>query len=283
MTRAARRPRRATSHARKSGPPLRRRLRIRVPGQGRILALALLFVLVGGLMALVNAPGLRVAQIAWAGQRYTPGYQLERILGPLRGSSLLTVNGSALQRELEVLPSVATARVEAEMPDRLQVTLTEKPAAFVWRTIAVQMVCAADGTVIGQVALRLALPADLAGLPFIDDRRKASREVLIGDRLDADEVHTATRLAALEPAMLGSASADLRIAIDDDHGFMLIGGGIGWKAALGRLQAVARSDGLVTDPVEAAVAAIRTLFSIESEEKVSWVDVRNPGKVYWRP
>ena len=74
MTRAARRPRRATSHARKSGPPLRRRLRIRVPGQGRILALALLFVLVGGLMALVNAPGLRVAQIAWAGQRYTPGW-----------------------------------------------------------------------------------------------------------------------------------------------------------------------------------------------------------------
>jgi hypothetical protein len=239
--------------------------------------------LIGGLLVLVNAPWLRVTQIAWAGQRYTPGYQLERILERLRGSSLLGVDGAALQHDLESLPSVVAASVETELPDRLHVTLVEKEAAFVWRTIAVQMVCAADGTVIGQVALRLALPADLAALPFVDDRRRVSRDVLVGDHLDPAEVRVALRLAALEPAMLGSATTHIGVAIDEEYGFMLFGTGVGWKATLGRLGTGADTVPADVDEVEAGVAAIRTLLSIEPEASVSWIDVRNPRKVYWRP
>ena len=279
---ATRKGRRAQAGARRTGPPLRRRLRVRVPAFGRFLALLALGTLVGGLLVLINAPWLRIADVAWAGQRYTPGYQLERILGPLRGSPMLSLDGAALQRDLQRLPSVESVSVEASLPDRLQVTLVEKAAAFVWRTKAVQMICAADGTVIGQVALRLALPADLAALPFVDDRRPASRNVLIGDRVDPAEMRIALRLTALVPAMLGSATTQIRVAIDDENGFLLTGVGVHWKAALGRLGVGLSIAGEDVDRVAASVAAIRTLLSIEPEDSVSWIDVRNPGKVYWR-
>jgi hypothetical protein len=35
--------------------------------------------------------------------------------------------------------------------------------------------------------------------------------------------------------------------------------------------------------IDAQVAAVRTLFAAHRENTIGWVDVRNPGKVYWRP
>ena len=57
---------------------------------------------------------------------------------------------------------------------------------------------------IGEVALGRELAAPLAGLPFVDDRRKPSRDIIIGDRIPADEWQTALRLAGMQPATLGS-------------------------------------------------------------------------------
>jgi hypothetical protein len=60
-----------------------------------------------------------------------------------------------------------------------------------------------------------------------------------------------------------------------------------WEAAFGgyALDAggpASGSSGSV-DEILAQVAAVRTLFSEQPEASVSWVDARNPGKVYWRP
>jgi hypothetical protein len=35
--------------------------------------------------------------------------------------------------------------------------------------------------------------------------------------------------------------------------------------------------------LEQQMAAIRTLFTTRNEHAVSWLDARNPGKVYWAP
>lgn len=244
--------------------------------------------LVVGLVVLVNGPWLRVGTVVWAGQRFTPGYQLERIVGRLRGAQLLTVDSTALAADLGALPAVATVRVEALLPDRLRVTIVERKAAFIWRTTAVQLVCADDGTVIGQVALRSALAKNLAALPLIDDRRVDSRNIIEGDSIDAATVAMALRLAAIQPAALGSAARGVSVWLDDEYGFVLIAQGAGWKAAFGRY---AQDAGGVqgsaatasADAILAQVAAIRTLFAVQPERSVSWVDARNPGKVYWRP
>jgi hypothetical protein len=35
--------------------------------------------------------------------------------------------------------------------------------------------------------------------------------------------------------------------------------------------------------IERQVGGVRTLFAEEPETTIGWLDVRNPGRVYWRP
>jgi hypothetical protein len=265
--------RRPSAHARRPGPALRRRISAALPAPGRIVAALLTAALVGGLLALINGPWLRVARVAWAGEHYTPAAELEHALASLDGAALLTVDATAVATELERLPAVAKARVDAILPDAVRVTIVEKQAAFVWQTSAVRLVGVADGTLIGQIALRATLSADLAALPLIDDRRVNSRDIIVGDRIDSPTLAAALRLWAVDPAALGSKALALDVRLTDDDGFLLASGGPVWQADFGSLE----------ERVNAQVAAVRTLFSAQPEGGVSWVDARNPGRVYWRP
>jgi cell division septal protein FtsQ len=275
---------RPSAHARRPGPPLRRRIRRALPAPGRIAAGLLTAVLVGGLLALINGPWLRVARVAWAGERYTPSAQLQRALASLDGVALLTVDASGVAAQLELLPAVASARVEAVLPDAIRVTITEKVAAFVWQTSAVRLVGAADGTLIGQIALRATLSPDLGALPLIDDRRVDSRDIIVGDRIDAATLAAALRLSAVDPAAMGSKALNLDLRLTDDAGFLLASRSPVWQADFGFYPPQdAGEPGTLDERVNAQVAAVRTLFSAHSEGGVSWVDARNPGRVYWRP
>jgi cell division septal protein FtsQ len=241
-------------------------------------------ILVGALLALINGPWLRVANVAWAGQRYTPGTQLQRVLASLDGSALLTVDATAVAAELEQLPAVARATVDAVLPDTVRVRIVEKKAAFVWQTSAVRLIGVADGTLIGQVALKADLPADLAALPFIDDRRVASRNIIVGDRIDAAILAAALRLSRVEPAALGSSTTDLDLRLTDDDGFLLVSRAPAWLADFGLYPDADAGDSTTLDArIEAQVGAVRTLFSFEPEGTVGWVDARDPRRVYWRP
>jgi cell division septal protein FtsQ len=276
--------RRPAAHARRPGIPLRRRLRRALPAPGRIAAGLLTALLVGGLLALINGPWLRVANVAWAGQRYTPATQLQRMLGALDGAALLTVDAAAVAARLQQLPAVSHATVEAVLPDTVRVRIVEKVAAFVWQTSAVRLVGVADGTLIGQVALSADLPADMAALPLVDDRRVDSRNIIVGDRIDPATLAAALRLAAVRPVALGSAATQVGLRLTDDDGFLLVSAQPAWQADFG-FYPDADADGSATldERVEAQVAAVRTLFSFEGETKVGWVDVRDPRRVYWRP
>jgi cell division septal protein FtsQ len=241
-------------------------------------------VLAGGLLALINGPWLRVANVAWAGERYTPASQLQRALAVLDGDALLAVDATGLARELERLPAVSTARVEAVLPDTVRVTIVEKVATFVWQTSAVRLLGVADGTLIGQIALTAQLPGDIAALPLIDDRRVESRNIIVGDRIDPATLSAALRLATIEPASLGSAAIDLGLRLTDDDGFLLVSGAPPWQADLGFYpEGDAGQPASFEERVESQVAAVRTLFSYEGEAAVGWVDVRDPRRVYWRP
>ena len=276
--------RRRSAHATRPGQPLRRRIRRSLPAPGRIAAGLLTAVLAGGLLALINGPWLRVANVAWAGERYTPASQLQRALAALDGDALLTVDASGLARDLEQLPAVSTARVEAVLPDTVRVTIVEKVATFVWQTSAVRLLGVADGTLIGQVALGAQLPDDIAALPLIDDRRVESRNIIVGDRIDAGTLSAALRLATIEPAALGSAAFGLGVRLTDDDGFLLVSAAPAWQADFGFYpEGESGQPGSFQERVESQVAAVRTLFSYEGEAAVGWVDVRDPRRVYWRP
>ena len=276
--------RRASAHARRPAPPLRQRVRRALPAPGRIAAVLLTAALVGGLLALINGPWLRVDRVALAGERYTDAGELEETLSSLDGTPLLTVDATGLAEELERLPAVARARVEAVLPDAVRVTIVEKVPTFVWETTAVRLVGAADGTLIGQVALGADLPEALAALPLIDDRRAESRNIIVGDRIDAPTLAAALRLSSVEPAALGSTSLDLDVRLTDDGGFLLASRSPAWQADFGFYPTLDEGElGTLDEQVSAQVTAVRTLFSFHPEGGVSWVDARDPGRVYWRP
>jgi cell division septal protein FtsQ len=284
VTRRGAKPRRSATHARRKGPKLRQQVRRALPAPGRLLAGLVTAALIAGLLALINGPWLRVTRVAWAGERFTPASQLQRALAPLEGTALLMVDAREMAARLERLPAVADARVEAFLPNAVQVTIVEKVAALVWQTSAVRLIGAADGTLIGQLALAADLPADLAALPLIDDRRVHGRDLIAGDRIEAATLAAALRLAAVEPAALGSTAQALQVRVTDDDGFVLVSSVPPWIADFGFYPPVDSGEaGTLEERVNAQVAAVRTLFSARPEGQISWVDARDPGRVYWRP
>ena len=276
--------RRPAAHARRPGQPVRRRVRRLLPAPGRIGAGVLTAALVAALLVLINGPWLRVAHVAWAGDRFTPAQQLQLVLAPLDGRALLTVDASALTARLERLPAVASAKVEPLLPDRLRVTIEEKVATFVWQTSTLRLVGVADGTLIGQLPVDAKLPNDLAALPLVVDQRVASRTMVVGDRIDPASLAAALVLARVRPTALGSTGSRLEVRITDDDGFLLISKQPAWRADFG----VYSEDDVspvstLQERIDAQVTAVRTLFSYEGEKGISWVDARDPRRVYWRP
>ncbi len=276
--------RRGAGQARKPRTPLRKRIGRRLPSRGRVLALLLMSTLLVGLVTLINGPWLRVDRVAHAGERFTDVDELAELLGSYRGDALLTLDSAGLAGRLRALPAVADATVQATLPGELRVTLTEKQPAFTWLTSAVRLVVAADGTIIGELSRDAEPSAELAGLPSIDDQRRASRRLTVGDRLPAGEVRMGLRLLQLEPALIGSSATHLAVRMHDEYGFIIASRAPVWRAALGFYGLDPREEASVADErLEAQVAAIRTLFATRPESSVTWLDARNPGKVYWAP
>ncbi|HET6379488.1 MAG TPA: FtsQ-type POTRA domain-containing protein, partial [candidate division Zixibacteria bacterium] len=229
-------------------------------------------------------PWLRVQQVGHSGARFTAHAALDELLAGYAGAPLLTVDTGELAARVAQLPAVAEARVETRLPNSLAVTVVEKEPAITWRTPAALLVAAADGSVIAELPLDADLGDGLAGLPSVVDERRDSRLLTVGDRLPAAELATARRLMELDPELLGSTATALDVRLDDEHGFVLVCPEGGWEAALGVYGLDPRATpGEAEALLQRQVAAIRTLFSVEDEAGVSWLDARNPGKVYWAP
>jgi hypothetical protein len=278
--RPARRPRGRQARGPRSS---RRRALPRLASLARIAAGLLAVVLAAGLVVILTGPWLHVRELAWAGERLTPGKDLARLLEPMRGRNLLTLDTSALTTRVERLPAVERAQVSAELPGRLALSVTEKAPSFIWQTRTLRLIGAADGTLIGALPLGDPLPPDLERLPFVKDQRDAARLTGVGDVIAGPMLETARYLAGLDPALLGSKTSRLSIRLDDEYGFIVVSPDPAWQAAFGFYGLEPRDQGQsLHDRITKQVAAVRTLFASEPETRVSWVDARNPGKVYFR-
>jgi hypothetical protein len=264
--------------------PLRRRVKARLPSRGRMLALLLFAATVAGLVTLVNGPWLRISSVAHAGARYTPVAEVDEIVNSYRGASLLTLDAEAVRRRLMALPAVADAQVDTSLPGTLHVSIVEKEPALIWRTQLGLLVTAADGSIMDTLATSTVLSGALARLPLVSDARPPARIPRAGETLPVAEVRTAQRLLDLDPKIIGSKARRLTVSVDTVYGFMLTSASPPWRAALGFYQLDPSEDAAAADArLEQQLAAIRTLFAQRQEWAVSWLDARNPGKVYWAP
>ena len=273
----------AGRQAKRPGVPLRQRIGRRLPSIRRVLAGVAAVALGAGLVALLNGPWLTVREVAWAGERWTPPQDLERVLGDARGLSALAVDTRDLAARIERLPSVAEATVTASLTGSVDAAIVEPEPAFVWVTSSRRFVGAADGTIFAVLRDDDPAPPDVAGVPAIGDDRFAARVITVGDVIGSETLDIALELATIDPAALGSSATAVEVLVDDDYGFRLEAADPGWTIALGvygldpNETAAERADRL-----QRQVTAVRTLFASEPEAGLAWVDVRNPGKVYFR-
>lgn len=263
--------------------PLRQRLEGRLPSIRRLLAATAAAAAMAGLVALLNGPWLRVTAIGWEGGMYTIGDEVVAVLAEVEGRSVLAVDTRRLRDRLEALPSVAEATVSASLTGRVEASVVEREVAVAWATPAARFLAAADGTIFAALPADAALPDALAGVPAVVDQREASRRLAIGDRIPAAVLETTLRIAGVDPAALGSDATGFGIHIDDEFGFRLVAPEPGWEVALGVYGTDPReTSSEAAARLEQQVTAVRTLFSSRSEAEIGWVDVRNPGKVYFR-
>lgn len=236
-----------------------------------------------GLVALLMGPWLRVTEVTWAGEQFTAQRDLSRLLDRQRGTSVLAIDTRSLGERLEQLPAVADATVRAFLPGRVDVTIVEHRAAFVWQTSTARLFGATDGTLFAAHPEDAELAPNVAALPRVVDHRTTSRLMRPGDVIPEAVLRTALHLAGLDPAALGSAAGSLTVRIDDEFGFGLIAVEPGWEMALGVYGTDPRESAAdAAARLERQVTAVRTLFATHPEAGIGWVDARNPGKVYFR-
>jgi cell division septal protein FtsQ len=280
-TRVGARPKRRG--ARRPGVPVRQRLAKRLPSIRRLIAGVGAVAAAAGLVALLNGPWLRVQQVTWNGAQYTDTAELASLLEAQRGASVLAVDTRAIGNRLERLPAVADAAVGASLTGRVTATLVEREVAFVWDTRSARLLGSDDGMIFAAIRGDGELAADLAAAPHITDDRRSSRLLTIGDAIPEALLETTMRLLRIDPATLGSRAERLTVRIDDEYGFRLSSTDPGWEIAFGVYGTDPRvTSGEAAARLERQVTAVRTLFAEEPEDGIGWVDVRNPGKVYFR-
>lgn len=273
----------ASRQARRPGIPLRRRVGARMPSIRRLIAGVGAVATAAVLVALLNGPWLLVADVAWAGERYTADRDIREALEGQRGASVLSVDTRALREEIERLPAVASASVTAGIGGRLEATVVEREAAFLWMTNAWRFLGAADGTIFARERRSSEPDAALGDLPRIVDHRSAAGLLSVGDVIREPLLRAALRVAQLDPALLGSDETSVGVHLDDEFGFRLFATEHDWEVALGVYGIDPRETAAEADErLERQIAAVRTLFAAHAEDSVGWVDVRNPGKVYFR-
>jgi POTRA domain, FtsQ-type len=269
--------------ARRPGVPMRRRVSTRLPSIRRILAGVGAAAAVAVLVALLNGPWLRVTQVTWAGERWAGAAELQSVLDPAYGQSLLAVDTASLRARLERIPAVAEATVTAGLDGSVAATVVERDAAFVWHAHSTRFLGSVDGTIFAAIDENEPLAPEIGLLPSITDERFVARLVSVGDVIPDGVLATALQLVATDPVALGSTAARLSVRIDDEFGFRLTSSDPAWEVALG-VYGLDPNETLVEAAarLERQVTAVRTLFATEPEAGIGWVDVRNPGKVYFR-
>ena len=269
--------------ASRPGVPIRRRFAGRLPSIRRLLAGVASVAAVAGLVALLNGPWLRVHAVEWSGGTYTPDAEVSSVLEQAQGQSALAVDTGALGARLEDVPSVADAQVTTSLSGTVSASVTEKEVAVVWDTERARFLVAADGTAFAALAPDGALNPALAAVPRIGDERASALRMAVGDEVGDALLAATLRVLAIDPALLGSSASALTVRLDDEFGFRLVAVEAGWEAALGVYGTDPRqTEAEAAARLERQVTALRTLFASRPESDIGWVDVRNPGKVYFR-
>jgi hypothetical protein len=138
--------------------------------------------------------------------------------------------------------------VYAVLPNRVLVSLAERPPILVLRHAGDRFAIDGNGVVLARID-----ESDVAalGLPVIaDDRREWATRVQVGQPLDPTDLAALLQLAAVTPATIGSAASALQLTIDDEYGFVMTAEPQGWQAIFGHYTPTLRPPDIVARQVQ---------------------------------
>lgn len=122
-----------------------------------------------------NSVGLRIADVALAGQHEVGRDDILNLAGVTGTSSLLFLDAAQTRIRLMTNPWIAQAAVLKLYPDRLRIEVTERKAFALWQKEGRVYLIAADGTV-----LESSVPQRFAALPLVvgDGAQRGAQDFL---------------------------------------------------------------------------------------------------------
>lgn len=220
--RAAEEPRRVVKASRRTYfklyAPLVALTQIRTGGYWRahgakILAAALVISFAFTLYEIFASDLFYVPQLTLAGNHILPASDIEQAAN-IRGWNIFFINASEVQAAIENLPEVKVAQVDVNLPNEIQVQVTERIPRFVWQARGKTFWVDDDG-----IALKVRFKSP--GLLTMNDLDGSVGKV--GERVNAEAFNAAVNLRNLWPN--GPRSFEWSkahgLAVRDSHGWLV--------------------------------------------------------------
>ncbi len=210
--------------------------------------------IVGVLFEFFNGDAFYVYGFDVTGTRFLTQAEVERASGVI-GYNIFFIDARAVERALEKMPEVKSARVTTGLPSRVNVAIEERVPELIWLRGAETYWVTADGMV-------LRARANLTQLPSIRDLDQTAvkpEQRLQSDALDA---YRALRAAWPEAPRAFEWSAARGLAYTDEHG---------WKIYLGDASEMAGK-----------LAKLRALVPqlVSQNAKIKFIDVSKGDPFY---
>lgn len=177
------------------------------------------------------------AAVHLSGLRYTDPAAVRQkmsLVGDVHPATVV-ISTRSMEAAIEQLPTVATARVRAILPDQLTVSLIEREPILVWRIGQDGWLVDIDGAAFAPTSL--ATEGELgdgsagSAMPAVDDLR-AETALALGGRLDAMDLEAVRTLGNVTPELVDSSAGALFLSLDDVDGWVLTAPGH-WRAIFG--------------------------------------------------
>ncbi len=140
-----------------------------------------------GLLAVVSVPGsafFQVRRLEVTGARILSPDAVAAVAGIAPGRPLITIRPADAQARLQAHPRISAARVRVRWPDAVEIEVTE-------RIPRVAVGSGGQFALVGDDGIVVAVAADPAGLPVVDDRVAPPQVLVPGARMATGAVRAA--------------------------------------------------------------------------------------------
>jgi len=206
-------------------------------------------VLTATLFWLLTDESFRVTadSVAIVGLRYADEEAVRaRLTGLDRSPNVFRVRAADFVKEMRELPEIDSAAAIVTIPSKVSVSIDEREPIFTWSDGEQAWLVDASGLLFAPAAASGATAdpvtateiADEVGpareaLPRVEDDRLVTEPLGVGKKLPQADFEVMRQLLAITPELLGSASSDLQLSIDQVDGYVLRSD-LGWQAVFGR-------------------------------------------------